>query len=93
MASGGAIYTGVLRMNGINLLATTGEVDAAVLNVLNDLTGMLLGLIGGVGVGDIGLKDFVYQTTCTGKSELAHAPCGHRRHCLGSFQKTYCRSV
>jgi len=77
----------------MNLLATTREVYVATLDVLNDLTGMLLGLIGGVGVGDVGLKDLVHQTTCAEESELAHVPCGHRRHCLGSCQETYCRSV
>ena len=93
MTGGGAICTSTLRVDEMNLLATAREVNVATLNVLDDLTGMLLGLVGGVGVGDVGLRNLVYQTSCTGKSELAHIPCGHRRHCLGSCQRTCCRKV
>lgn len=75
MTGGGMIDTTMLKMSGMNLLVTTREVDVATLDVLDDLTGMLLGLLGGVGVGNVGLKDFVYQTTCTGQSELARTLC------------------
>jgi len=60
IANRGAICTSMPRVDGMNLLGTTREVDVATLDVLNDLTGMLLGLIGGVGVGDVGLKGFVH---------------------------------
>jgi len=78
MTSGWVIGTSMLKTGGMNLLATTRGVDVAILDVLNDLTGVLLGLLRGVGVGDVGLKDFVYQTTCTGQNELTHVPYGHR---------------
>ena len=75
MTGGDMIDTTMLKMGGMNLLVTTREVDVATLDVLDDLTGMLLGLLGGVGVGNVGLKDFVYQTTYTGQSELARTLC------------------
>lgn len=78
MTSGCVIGTGMLKTGGMNLLATTRGVDVAILDILNDLAGVLLGLLRGVGVGDVGLKDFVYQTICTGQNELTHVPCGHR---------------
>lgn len=61
----------------MNLLASTlREVDVAILDFLNDLTGMFLGLLRGVGVGDVGLE--VYQETRIGQSKAIRVPCGHR---------------
>lgn len=59
--------TSTLRTGGTSSLATAGEVDVAILDFLNDLTGVLLRLLRGVGVGDVGLKICVYQMTCAGR--------------------------
>jgi len=64
--------------HGKDLLATIRRgVDVAILEVLDDLTGVLLRIVGGVGVGDIGLG-IVYQSACIGCVLVIDVPCGHR---------------
>ena len=50
-------------MGRTNSPVTTRVVDVAILDLVNDLTGVLLRLLRGVGVGDVGLKVWVCQGT------------------------------
>ena len=68
MTNGGVIGTRMLKAGGMNLLATTREVDVAILDVLNGLTGMFLGLLRGVGVCNVGLKGSCIRQLVPGKA-------------------------
>jgi len=76
MPNGLAINQGILDTGEVDLLGA----DVASLEVLDDLSRVLLRFFRGVGIGDVGLRGVVYQSTATERDRSSHppSPCGHR---------------
>ena len=56
----------------------SGKVGVSFLEILDDLPRVLLRLVRGVGVGDVGLRGREYQSSPAGRSRPLCTPCGRR---------------